>query len=77
MSASGDSVDEHQNRLAALVMGAVGVVFGDIGTSPLYAFRECFGHHSLAINQANIAPLTRDSLFEAFRAQFDIAVFAA
>ena len=26
---------------AALVIGALGVVFGDIGTSPLYAFREC------------------------------------
>ena len=25
---------------AALVLGALGVVFGDIGTSPIYAFRE-------------------------------------
>jgi KUP system potassium uptake protein len=29
-------------RLAALSLGALGVVYGDIGTSPLYAFRECF-----------------------------------
>ncbi len=29
-------------RLAALSLGAVGVVYGDIGTSPLYALRECF-----------------------------------
>ena len=29
-------------RLAALSLGALGVVFGDIGTSPLYAFRESF-----------------------------------
>jgi len=29
--------------LAALTIGAVGVVFGDIGTSPLYAFREALG----------------------------------
>lgn len=57
MSASGESADEHKSRLAALVMGAVGVVFGDIGTSPLYAFRECFGHHDLAINQANVLGL--------------------
>lgn len=28
----------------ALVIGALGVVFGDIGTSPLYALRECLGH---------------------------------
>ena len=35
---------------AGLVLGAIGVVFGDIGTSPLYAFREAFtGHHQLAI----------------------------
>ncbi len=27
---------------AALALGALGVVFGDIGTSPLYAFRQCF-----------------------------------
>ena len=57
MSRSGGSADEEKNRLAALVLGAVGVVFGDIGTSPLYAFRECFGHHDLAITQANVLGL--------------------
>jgi len=35
--------------------GAVGIVFGDIGTSPLYAFRETFvGHHSLALDELHI-----------------------
>lgn len=29
-----------------LALGALGVVFGDIGTSPLYAFRECFTHNA-------------------------------
>jgi KUP system potassium uptake protein len=29
-------------RLAALALSALGIVYGDIGTSPLYAFRECF-----------------------------------
>jgi len=29
-------------RLAALSLSALGIVYGDIGTSPLYAFRECF-----------------------------------
>ena len=29
---------------AGLVIGALGVVFGDIGTSPLYALRECIAH---------------------------------
>lgn len=34
--------------LLALCVGAVGVVFGDIGTSPIYAFRETFaGHHPI------------------------------
>ncbi len=35
----------HQGGLIALAIGAVGVVFGDIGTSPLYAFRETFASH--------------------------------
>jgi KUP system potassium uptake protein len=35
--------------LAKLVVGSIGIVFGDIGTSPIYAFRETFaGHHQLA-----------------------------
>ncbi|HEY0027093.1 MAG TPA: potassium transporter Kup [Allosphingosinicella sp.] len=35
--------------LARLALGAIGIVFGDIGTSPIYAFRETFaGHHALA-----------------------------
>lgn len=29
-----------RSSLAALTLGAIGVVYGDIGTSPLYAFRE-------------------------------------
>jgi KUP system potassium uptake protein len=32
----------HGKRLAVLALGALGVVYGDIGTSPLYALRECF-----------------------------------
>ena len=37
-----------QGSLLALCVGAVGVVFGDIGTSPIYAFRETFaGHHPI------------------------------
>jgi KUP system potassium uptake protein len=33
------------NRLLALGLGALGVVYGDIGTSPLYALRTCFSPH--------------------------------
>jgi KUP system potassium uptake protein len=35
----------HSGSSLALAVGAVGVVFGDIGTSPLYAFRETFASH--------------------------------
>jgi KUP system potassium uptake protein len=38
-----------------LALGAVGVVFGDIGTSPLYAFREAFaGHHKLPVGYGTV-----------------------
>ena len=41
--------------LLKLSLGAVGVVFGDIGTSPLYAFRETFaGHHPLVPDEPHI-----------------------
>lgn len=33
---------QNKNYLLLLTLGALGVVFGDIGTSPLYALRECF-----------------------------------
>lgn len=42
-------------RTLMLAIGALGVVFGDIGTSPLYAIRECFhGIHAISITQDNI-----------------------
>src|SRR5690242_15347070 len=41
--------------LAILTVGALGVVYGDIGTSPLYALRECFaGSHPLAPTHKNV-----------------------
>jgi KUP system potassium uptake protein len=44
-----------QAGLFALSLGALGVVYGDIGTSPLYAVRECFhGQHAIALNPTNI-----------------------
>jgi KUP system potassium uptake protein len=44
-----------QGSLAKLAVGAVGIVFGDIGTSPIYAFRETFaGHHTLVPDQLHI-----------------------
>src|SRR5262245_2236177 len=41
--------------LLLLALGALGVVYGDIGTSPLYALRECFiGHHALPSSAPNV-----------------------
>ncbi|WP_025291160.1 potassium transporter Kup [Sphingomonas sanxanigenens] len=46
---------EPKGGLHALALGALGVVFGDIGTSPLYALKESFvGHHPLAVDQPHI-----------------------
>jgi KUP system potassium uptake protein len=42
-------------QLAVLAFGALGVVYGDIGTSPLYAFKECFfGPHSFPVTTQNV-----------------------
>src|SRR5437868_13818508 len=44
----GDGHAQSHGPLLKLAAGAVGIVFGDIGTSPIYAFRETFaGHHRL------------------------------
>ena len=41
--------------LAVLALGALGIVFGDIGTSPLYALKECFtGPHGVAPTPLNV-----------------------
>lgn len=44
-----------KDGLGKLMLGALGVVFGDIGTSPLYALRETFiGHHPLPVDPSHI-----------------------
>jgi len=45
-----------RKRLAALALGALGVVYGDIGTSPLYALKEVFAgsHHPVPISEPNV-----------------------
>ena len=44
--------ERHSGGVALLAFGALGIVFGDIGTSPLYAFRETFHHADLEVTQA-------------------------
>ncbi|HTS89759.1 MAG TPA: potassium transporter Kup [Gemmatimonadales bacterium] len=42
-------------RLAALALAALGVVYGDIGTSPLYALKECFNpQHGIPPDRDNV-----------------------
>ena len=41
--------------LKKLAVAAIGIVYGDIGTSPIYSFRETFaGHHTLVPDQLHI-----------------------
>jgi KUP system potassium uptake protein len=54
-SDSPDTFRSARRPMAPLVIGAIGVVFGDIGTSPLYTLRECFtGAHGLPLTEANV-----------------------
>lgn len=54
--ADGTTTSASPTKLLALAVGALGVVYGDIGTSPLYALRETFESpgHVLAIDEANV-----------------------
>lgn len=45
---------KHKKSSALLTLGALGVVFGDIGTSPLYALQACFKLAHLPVNQTTI-----------------------
>ncbi len=52
--AAKDSHD-HKKRLLLLCLASLGIVYGDIGTSPLYALRECFyGPHAIPPSPANV-----------------------
>ncbi len=43
-----------RSGLLLLTVGALGVVYGDIGTSPLYAFRETFEGHGIEVSPSNV-----------------------
>ena len=58
MSAGADPdahpVDRHgHGGVAALALGALGIVYGDLGTSPLYALRETFHHTDLEVTRTS------------------------
>ena len=47
--------EKKKGGLAALALGAIGIVFGDIGTSPLYALKACFDpQHGIPMNSESI-----------------------
>ncbi len=54
--ATEDSHSHKRESFAALALGAIGVVFGDIGTSPLYAMKEAL-HHSRSGGASELAVL--------------------
>ncbi len=55
MSHSPSKAPPTGKALAGLAFTALGVVYGDIGTSPLYAIKECFsGHHSIDPTPENV-----------------------
>ena len=59
MTASVTSTEAHEGTAGsgfwALTLGSIGVVFGDIGTSPLYAVRETFSaEHGIELTHENI-----------------------
>ncbi|MEI6737391.1 MAG: KUP/HAK/KT family potassium transporter, partial [Pseudomonadota bacterium] len=48
-------MDSSNKKLSALTIGAIGVVFGDIGTSPLYALKESFSPvHGIPLTQSTV-----------------------
>ena len=55
-SLSSESDSHHPNApLASLALAALGIIYGDIGTSPLYTIRECFGGtHGISTSQGNV-----------------------
>ena len=52
---SDSALGKSKGRLALLCLASLGIVYGDIGTSPLYALRECFyGEHAVPPTYANV-----------------------
>ena len=55
LAVEGREAERRSARLAVLSLTAMGIVYGDIGTSPLYAFRECFfGPHAVPVSRDNV-----------------------
>ncbi|MCL1980610.1 MAG: potassium transporter Kup [Proteobacteria bacterium] len=54
-SPAGDDQHHHKTLPISLALAALGIIYGDIGTSPLYTLKECFfGTHGVPTTQTNI-----------------------
>lgn len=50
-----DKAQQKQNKnLGHLIIGAIGIVYGDIGTSPLYTVKECFSETGFSITESSV-----------------------
>jgi KUP system potassium uptake protein len=49
-----DAPSSGTNQVLRLSLLALGVVYGDIGTSPIYALRQCFGPHGVAVETRSV-----------------------
>jgi len=55
VNAADSAAHAQRPALAGIALAALGVVYGDIGTSPLYAMKEVFaGNHPIPLNEANV-----------------------
>jgi KUP system potassium uptake protein len=59
---AGNGKDPKGRALVAASLGAVGVVYGDIGTSPLYAMKECFAYDPLRPALSHGMPVTPENV---------------
>ena len=48
---------DNKNRLTTLMVGAIGIIYGDIGTSPLYALKICFSIGQFPVTECNVLGL--------------------
>ena len=60
--------NRHNAGMFALSVAALGVVFGDIGTSPLYAIKEIFSisNNILELNEANLLGILSQEKYQQF-----------
>src|ERR1700759_70445 len=54
MDASNRDIQRSKKAMARLALGALGIVYGDIGTRPLYTIKETFGAQGVTATTSNV-----------------------